>query len=86
MSTINISDLYPAGSALSQQFTNSEDLLISLSEDEQGSIQGGWIGAVVGAVGLGVAVYAAFTSEKERVAHRKYILEGKIAGRGSYAA
>lgn len=86
MAKIKIYDLHPAGSALSQQFTDSVDLLIPLSENEQGSIQGGWIGAVIGAVGLGVAVYAAFTSEEERIAHRKYILEGKIAGRGSYAA
>lgn len=87
MANIKISDLHPTGSALSQQFTNSEELLFPLSKDEQGSIQGGWLAGaavVVGVVGLGIAAYQTFYSEEERVSHRKFILEGKIAGRGSY--
>ena len=79
MASIKISELNPAGSNLSK---DSESFMTVLSGKEVGNIQGGWLGAALGAAALGVAVYQTFTTEDERLLHRRAAVIGvKVAAK-----
>jgi hypothetical protein len=56
-----------------------------LSEDDLEEIAGGWVAAAAGVVAAGATVYMAFTTEEERIGHRRAIQRGATeAGRGGY--
>jgi hypothetical protein len=64
----------------------SEDALVTLSEDELDDIHGGVLGVVMGIAAFGIAGYQAFTTEEERIRHRNAIRRAfteprRVAGR-----
>lgn len=67
MATIAISDL---------NLVEADNEMLVLTDTEQISVYGGWIGPALAAVGIGLTAYGLMTTQEERMRHRRMVANG----------